>query len=198
MQKLVIASNNAHKIREIKQILAPWFTNVVSMQDAGLDLDIVEDGETFEENSLIKAKAVFEALEGTCAVLADDSGLSVDTLAGAPGVYSARYAGSHDDAANNKKLLFALKDVPDEKRTAAFVCVITLVRPNCEPLLVRGESRGVIARSLSGSNGFGYDPLFFVPRLQKSFAELSEQEKNAISHRGRALALLREALESGK
>lgn len=193
--KLVIASNNMHKVKEIRQILSPWFLDVVPMGDAGLALDVVEDGETFEENSLKKAREVFDALGGACAVLADDSGLAVDALFGAPGVYSARYAGGHDDAANNEKLLFEMKDVPDGRRGAKFVCVISLIRPGREPLVLRGECKGVIARSLSGNNGFGYDPLFFVPELGKTFSELSDEEKNAISHRGRALALLRLALE---
>jgi len=194
--KLVIASNNAHKVREIRQILTPWYQDVLTMKDAGLSLDVAEDGQTFEENSLKKAQAVFDALGGKCAVLADDSGLSVDALGGAPGVLSARYAVEHDDAANNEKLLKEMQNVPDNERGARFVCVVTLIQPGKEPLVLRGECEGMIARSLSGQNGFGYDPLFYVPALGKTFSELSDEEKNAVSHRGNALALLRSALES--
>jgi XTP/dITP diphosphohydrolase len=194
--ELVIASNNQHKVREIRQILSPWFSNVITMKDAGLTLDVVEDGQTFEENSLKKAKEVFDALCGRYAVLADDSGLSVDALNGAPGVLSARFAVEHDDAANNEKLLYEMRNVPDDERSARFVCVVTLIQPGKEPLVLRGECEGMIARSLSGQNGFGYDPLFYVPALGKTFSELSDEEKNAVSHRGNALALLRSALES--
>ena len=137
--KLIIASNNNHKITEIKQILSPWFADVISMGDAGISLEVVEDGQTFVENSLKKAREVFDALSGIYAVLADDSGLSVDALSGAPGVYSARFAREHDDAANNEKLLSLMKDVPDGKRSAKFVCVVSLIRPDSEPLVVRGE-----------------------------------------------------------
>jgi XTP/dITP diphosphohydrolase len=193
--KLVIASNNQNKVREIKQILSPWFSDVITMKDAGLALEVVEDGQTFEENSLKKAREVFDALDGKYAVLTDDSGLSVDALMGAPGVHSARYAGEHDDAANNEKLLCEMRGVPDGKRGAKFVCAMTLMRPEKEPLILRGECEGIIAHSLSGQNGFGYDPLFLVPTLGKTFAELTDEEKNAISHRGKALALLRHALE---
>jgi len=193
--KLVIASNNAHKVREIRQILTPWYQDVLTMKDAGLSLDVAEDGQTFEENSLKKAQAVFDALGGKCAVLADDSGLSVDALGGAPGVLSARYAVEHDDAANNEKLLKEMQNVPDNERGARFVCVVTLLRPGREALICRSECAGVIARAPSGENGFGYDPIFFLPALGKTFAELSGDEKNAISHRGKALQLLRRALE---
>lgn len=193
--KLVIASNNAHKVKEIKQILSPWFSDVLSMKEVGLCLEVEENGTSFEENSLKKAREVFDALNGQYAVLADDSGLSADALGGAPGVLSARYAVEHDDAANNEKLLNEMRNVPEEERTARFVCVVTLLRPGHDALVCRGECEGVIARAPSGKNGFGYDPLFFVPSLGRTFADLSEEEKNAISHRANALKSLRAALE---
>lgn len=192
MQTLIIASNNAHKIAEIKAILDGLFAPIVSLREAGIDIDVVEDGDTFEANALIKARAI-AALCPDSAVLADDSGLEVDALGGQPGVYSARYAGEgHDDAANNKKLLQALADVPDDERSARFVSAIALLRPGQDELVVRGSCDGVIGHAPRGTNGFGYDPLFVFPDRSQTFAELTEDEKNAISHRGRSLAMLRE------
>ncbi len=192
MQTLIIASNNAHKIAEIKAILDGLFAPIVSLREAGIDIDVVEDGDTFEANALIKARAI-AALCPDSAVLADDSGLEVDALGGQPGVYSARYAGEgHDDAANNEKLLQALADVPDDERSARFVSAIALLRPGLDELVVRGSCDGVIGHAPRGTNGFGYDPLFVFPDRSQTFAELTEDEKNAISHRGRSLAMLRE------
>lgn len=191
MKKIVLASSNQHKLKEIQAILSDFEFELETMADAGFgDKEIVEDGDTFEANSLIKAKAVFDALG--VASLADDSGLMVDYLDGAPGVYSARYAGEPTSyAKNNEKLLAALNGVPDSKRSAKFVTVLTLMFENGDTLVARGEVHGVIGHELVGSNGFGYDPLFIVPDLGKTFAELSEAEKNALSHRANALIVLR-------
>jgi len=194
MKKIVLASSNQHKLKEIQAILSDFEFELETMADAGFgDKEIVEDGDTFEANSLIKAKAVFDALG--VASLADDSGLMVDYLDGAPGVYSARYAGEPTSyAKNNEKLLAALNGVPDSKRSAKFVTVLTLMFENGDTLVARGEVHGVIGHELVGSNGFGYDPLFIVPDLGKTFAELSEAEKNALSHRANALIVLREMI----
>ena len=193
--RLIIASNNAHKVTEIKAILAPYFNSIQSLKDAGIDIEVVEDGKTFAENALKKAREVL-AVSDADAALSDDSGLEVDALCGAPGVYSARYAGEgHDDAANNEKLLTEMKDVPMDKRTCRFVSAVSLVRRNCEPITVIGTVEGKLLFSPRGTGGFGYDPLFLYEPSGKSFAELSAQEKNEISHRARALAALREAME---
>lgn len=194
MEKIVLASANQHKLKEIQAILSDFDYKLVTMAEAGYgDDDIIEDGATFEENSKIKAMAVFGRL-GTAA-LADDSGLEVDYLEGAPGVYSARYAGEpKSDARNNEKLLAALDGVPFEKRSARFVTVLTLVFDNGETLIARGEVEGIIGFEPKGTNGFGYDPLFIVPELGKSFAELEDVEKNALSHRSNALKVLREMI----
>ena len=193
--RLIIASNNAHKVTEIKAILAPYFNSIQSLKDAGIDIDVVEDGKTFAENALKKAREVL-AVSDADAALSDDSGLEVDALFGAPGVYSARYAGEgHDDAANNEKILREMKDVPLDKRACRFVSAVSLVRRNREPITVIGTVEGKLLFSPRGTGGFGYDPLFFYEPSGKSFAELSAQEKNDISHRARALAALREAME---
>lgn len=167
MQKVVLASGNKHKLEEIQEILKDYRLTLETMHDAGLvDYEIVEDGDTFEANSLIKAKAVMDELG--IDTIADDSGLEVDALDGAPGVYSARYAGEHADyLANNEKLLKELKDVPDEKRTARFVTVLTMLFKSGDTIVVRGEVEGVIGHEAKGENGFGYDPLFIVPELKK-------------------------------
>ncbi|MCK5764320.1 MAG: XTP/dITP diphosphatase [Clostridiales bacterium] len=194
MKKVILASNNSHKLEEMKKILSDFNYEVVTMEEAGLiNFEIVEDGKTFEENSLIKAKAVLEKLgEPT---IADDSGLMVDYLDGEPGVYSARYAGknvSYED--NNKKLLGVLEEVPFLERKAKFVSVITMLFPSGDEIVVRGEIKGNIALMESGENGFGYDPLFYISELKKTFAELSSEEKNEISHRAKALKILKEKL----
>ena len=194
MKKIILASGNQHKLKEIQSILKDFEFELVTMADAGFgDEEIIEDGDTFEANSLIKAKAVYEKLG--LASLADDSGLSVDFLDGAPGVYSARYSGEpKSDQRNNEKLLAALKDVPLDQRTARFVTVITLMFENGDTLVARGEVEGRIGFEPSGSNGFGYDPLFEVPALGKTFAELTEDQKNAMSHRGNALIVLKQMI----
>lgn len=193
--KLIIASNNRHKVKEIKQILTPWFTEVLSLNEAGVDIDVEEDGATFEENADKKAREVFAYLGGGCAVLSDDSGIEIDALGGAPGVYSARYCGVHgNDEANNALVLKNMENVEDGKRTGRYVCAIALYRPDCAPIVLRGTCEGVIARDEKGENGFGYDPLFYLPDRGCTMAQISDEEKNAISHRGNALELLRQKL----
>lgn len=195
---LIVASNNAHKIEEIKNILSPWFQNIVSMGEKNIDVEVVEDGKTFEENALKKAREI-QALLPDCFVMADDSGLEVDALNGAPGVYSARFAGEgHDDEANNDKLLDLLKNVPEEKRKARFVCAVAFCGPDVDPFVLRGTCEGSIAYERRGREGFGYDPLFIVEGNGKTFGELSEEEKAKLSHRGRALLLLRDELRMRK
>lgn len=196
MKKAILASNNKHKLEEIYDILKDFEYELISMNDAGLvDFEIVEDGDTFEENSLIKAKAVFDKL-GIVAI-ADDSGLMVDYLNGAPGVYSARYAGEPSDYnKNNEKLLQELEGVPLKERTARFVSVITMLFSDGKAITVRGEAEGYIGFEYKGDNGFGYDPLFIDMISGKTFAELSSKEKNTISHRAKALELLKKELSN--
>jgi len=186
---LIIASNNANKVREIKQIIGDRFT-LYTMKDKGIDIDIEETGATFAENALIKASTICR-MTGTPA-LADDSGLCVEILHGAPGVYSARYAGEqHDDAANRRKLLHALAATPDEKdRKAYFATNIVLYYPDSHYLTVEGRVDGYILTCETGTNGFGYDSLFYSYDLGKSFGMATADEKNIVSHRARALRKL--------
>ncbi len=194
--KLLIASNNAHKVREIEEILAGYFDEMVTMREAGLDIDVVEDGATFRENAVKKATEILEK-SGFDAALADDTGLCVDALDGAPGVYSARYAGEgHDTLANNALLMENMKDVPDEQRTCRFSCCVALARKGQPVLVAEGKAEGMLLRAPAGENGFGYDPYFFYPPLGKTFAELTAQEKNSVSHRRAALDALRKALDA--
>ena len=191
--KLIIASNNAHKLTEMKAILAPFFEDIQSMREAGIEHETVEDGSTFMENALKKARELAE-LSGCCAI-ADDSGLCVDALGGAPGIFSARYSGTHgDDQANNRKLLKELEGVKD--RGAHYTCAIALVLPDGKTVTAEDYLYGEIARDARGSNGFGYDPLFIIPELGKRTAEISAEEKNRISHRGKALRRLVQKLEA--
>ncbi len=190
--KLVLASKNAKKLKEMNEILSGMGVEVCSQADAGVDVDVEETGTTFEENSRLKAQAVMEA-SGLPAI-ADDSGLCVDALNGAPGVYSARYGGEGLDDAGRYRLL--LSSMPAGKpRTAKFVSVITCCFPNGDVLTARGECPGTIAFAPMGEGGFGYDPVFFLPKLKKTFAQLSPEEKNAISHRGKALEAFQAKLE---
>ncbi len=192
--ELLIATNNKGKVREIKEILKGLDMEVFSLADKGIDVDVIEDGTTFEENSMKKASEIFKI--ANCITVADDSGLEVDALDGAPGVYSARYAGEGaTDEEKYTKLLNELKDVPDEKRTARFVSVVAVILPDGTKTTLRGECEGFIIREPAGSGGFGYDPVFFVPELNKTFSEVTLEEKNQISHRGKAFKKLREYLE---
>lgn len=189
---LIIASNNKNKVKEIKEIFTGIFDNVYSLADKHINIDIEENGSTFEENALIKARTICELTGMT--TLADDSGLEVDALGGEPGIYSARYAGEgHDDAANNQKLLKAMEEVTDRK--AHFTCAVALCSPNGDITTARGEVQGYILNEAVGDNGFGYDPLFFSTELGKSFAIATKEEKNAISHRGRALQKLKKLIK---
>lgn len=194
MGRIVFATGNAGKIREINAIMADTGMEVVSMKDAGIQTDIEENGSTFEENALIKARAV-AALTNDI-VMADDSGLEIDHLNGEPGILSARYLGEDTSYhVKNADLIRRLEGVPDEQRTARFVCVIAAVLPDGRELTVRSTIEGRIGYEEKGTNGFGYDPIFYVPEFQKTTAELTEAEKNAVSHRGKALRLMKEELK---
>lgn len=189
MNKILIASNNQNKIREIKQVTDKFPIEIISLKEAGIDKDIDETGKTFKENAFIKANEIYKSIKGNMMVLADDSGLMVDALDGLPGVYSARFAGEHgNDKKNNEKLLHLLKGKPLEERSAKFVCAIVLIVNDKEIINVEGEIKGYIIEKELGYNGFGYDPLFLVPEYNMTFAEMDSKRKNSISHRGRALA----------
>lgn len=191
--KMVLASQNAHKLVEMGHILGEYGVELVLQSQLGLHIDVEETGTTFEENSLLKARAVMEA-SGMPAI-ADDSGLCVDALNGAPGVYSARYGGEGlDDTGRYRLLLENLRGQMD--RRGKFVSVVTACFPNGDVLTARGECPGAIAYAPQGDNGFGYDPVFFVPELRKTFAQLTEEEKNRISHRGNALKEFKMKLET--
>ena len=189
MQKIVVATNNKGKLKEFNRLCEGLGMEVLSLADFPQIGEIVEDGKTFDENALIKARAVYRATG--LAAIGDDSGLEVDYLGGAPGIYSARYSGEHgNDKANNEKLLNELLGVPTDKRTARFRCSIGFVTREGKEYVVDGSCEGVILTEVQGERGFGYDPLFFVEENGKSFAELSLDEKNSISHRGKANAKL--------
>lgn len=191
--KLAIATNNQHKLQEIRAILGDSFEELLSLKDLGINVDVEETGSTLEENALIKARAIL-ALSGI-ATLADDTGLMVDALRGAPGVYSARYAGEeHDDAKNRALLLKNLDGVKD--RSAHFATVIALCYPDGKTLTASGRVNGEILLSERGTEGFGYDSLFFSTELGKTFAEATQAEKNSVSHRGRALRAMLELVKS--
>lgn len=190
MKQVVIATKNRGKVKDFETLFHPLGYEVVTMFDVAPDMEIEETGTTFEENAILKAEALSNALGKM--VIADDSGLAVDALAGEPGVYSARYAGDHDDEANIVKLLANLEGVTD--RTARFVCVMAVAAPNQSTYTVRGECVGEITTAKLGDNGFGYDPIFFVPQLQKTMAQLTAAQKGEISHRGNALRKLQATL----
>lgn len=192
-QRIIFATGNKNKIREIHEILGDLGWEILSMKEAGIDLDIVEDGTTFEENALIKAKAV--AAQCNDIVLADDSGLEIDYLNKEPGIYSARYMGEDTSYhIKNEKLIERLEGVPDEKRTARFVCAIAAAFPDGTMKTVRAAMEGRIGYKESGENGFGYDPIFYLPEYGCTSAELSMEEKNKISHRGKALRMIKDEL----
>ncbi len=191
--RLVVATGNAHKLREIAEIFTRF--EVLSQKQMGFDEEVEETGVTFAENALIKARAAAKALG--CIVLADDSGLCVDCLGGAPGVYSARYSGEHGNDKENRRILLANMQGKKE-RDAHFACAMALVQPNGEYLLSEGRTEGFILEREEGEGGFGYDPLFFSTDLQKSFGVATAAEKNSVSHRYRALVALRALLDGKK
>ncbi len=200
MKKLIIASNNKKKIKELKAIVENLGWDVKSLADENIDIEVEEDGLTFEANAEKKAREIYDFLikrgDKNFAVLSDDSGLEVDCLNGAPGVYSARYAGEHgNDAANNKKLLEELKNVKGKDRRGRFVCAIALIDTNGNSNIVRGTVEGLIMEELNGEGGFGYDPLFYYEPANMTFAELEASEKNKISHRANALKKIEEYLK---
>ena len=200
MKKLILASNNKKKIEEIKGILEDLNLEVKSLKDEGINIEVEEDGKTFKENSFKKANEIKEYLlkkgEKDFIVMADDSGLEVDYLNGEPGVYSARYAGEHgNDDKNNKKLLKVLEGVEDKDRGARFVCHITLINDLGKSTDFAGTVNGRIIKELNGKGGFGYDPLFFNEEINKTFGEATKEEKNKISHRGKALKILKEEIQ---
>lgn len=192
--KIVFATGNAGKMKEIRVIMQDLGMEILSMKEAGIETDIVEDGKTFEENALIKAQAIAKFTDAI--VLADDSGLEIDYLNKEPGVYSARYLGedtSYDE--KNANLLKRLEGVEKEKRTARFVCAIAAVLPDKTVLQTRGTIEGYIGEKPMGENGFGYDPIFYVEEYHCSTAELTMEQKNALSHRGKALRAMKEELK---
>ncbi|MFF2755096.1 XTP/dITP diphosphatase [Psychrobacillus sp. NPDC058041] len=193
MKNIIIATKNKGKAKDFEALFGPLGYEVLTLHDVADDMDVEETGTTFEENALIKATALSERLQTM--VIADDSGLEIDALDGRPGIYSARYAGEEkSDEANIDRVLEELINVEKSERTARFVCAIAVVSPNLEPLTVRGTCEGVIAKERKGTNGFGYDPIFYVPSENRMMAELSSDEKGAISHRGNAIKKLSENL----
>ena len=193
-RKIIFATGNQDKMKEIQMILEDLGIVVSSMKEAGIDVDIVEDGTAFEENAMIKAEAIAKLTDAI--VLADDSGLEIDYLNKEPGIYSARYAGTDTSyEIKNNLLLQRLEGVPDEKRTARFVCAIAAVFPDGSKETVRGTIEGRIGYEIAGEHGFGYDPIFYLPEYGCTTAELDPEKKNELSHRGKALRLMREIIE---
>ena len=196
MVRIIFATGNQDKMREIREILSEPGTEILSMKEAGLELDIVEDGTSFEENAMIKAAALAKSIqEEHTVVLADDSGLEIDYLNKEPGIYSARYMGEDTSyEIKNQNLIHRLEGVPKEQRTARFVCAIAAVFPDVTSCVTRGTIEGYIGWEPAGENGFGYDPIFYVDEYQCSTAQLSREKKNQLSHRGKALRAMREKL----
>jgi XTP/dITP diphosphohydrolase len=193
--KIIFATGNEDKMKEIRMILSDLGMPILSMKEAGIHVDVVEDGTTFEENALIKVTEIAKYVEN-CIVLADDSGLEIDYLNKEPGIYSARYAGvdtSYD--IKNQLLLDRLAGVPDEKRTARFVCAIAAAFPDGTTEVVRGTIEGIIGHEIIGENGFGYDPIFYLPQYGLTTAQISPELKNDLSHRGNALRAMRVIME---
>ncbi|MCL2559243.1 MAG: XTP/dITP diphosphatase [Turicibacter sp.] len=194
MSQIVIATHNLGKVREFQSLLEKHHVTVKSLYDINYEEEIEETGVTFEENALIKARAIAERFNVTA--LADDSGLEIDALGKRPGVYSARFAGEQrSDADNMDKVLIEMAGVEQDHRRARFVCVLAVVDPKGKEIIVRGECEGVILHEKRGNSGFGYDPIFYLPELKKTMAELSKEEKNAISHRANAFKLLEERID---
>ena len=196
MVRIIFATGNQDKMREIREILSEPGTEILSMKEAGLELDIVEDGTSFEENAMIKDAALAKSIqEEHTVVLADDSGLEIDYLNKEPGIYSARYMGEDTSyEIKNQNLIHRLEGVPKEQRTARFVCAIAAVFPDGTSCVTRGTIEGYIGWEPAGENGFGYDPIFYVDEYQCSTAQLSREKKNQLSHRGKALRAMREKL----
>ena len=196
--KIIFATGNQNKMKEIRMILQDLGMEILSMKEAGISVDIEENGATFEENALIKASAIAEIPEVktmNAIVLADDSGLEIDYLNKEPGIRSARYAGTDTSyLIKNNLLLSRVKGVPDEERTARFVCAIAAVFPNGEKEVVRGTMEGRVAYEIAGANGFGYDPIFYLPEFGCTSAELSPEKKNELSHRGKGLRMMRKIM----
>ena len=192
MKSIILASNNKDKVKEVKEILKGY--DIISMKEAGIDVDIEENGTTFEENALIKARAIMK-LTGQI-TMADDSGLEIDYLNKAPGVYSARFMG-HDTSYDikNKALIQKLEGVKGSDRSGRFVCAIAVCFPDGREIVKRGTMEGLIAEEIKGDNGFGYDPIVYLPEYGRTSGELAPEEKNKISHRGKALALIKEELD---
>lgn len=194
MKKIIFATSNEGKMKEIRDILKDLEIELLSLKDAGLDLEIEENGTTFEDNAIIKAKYVME-LTGEM-VLADDSGLEVDYMDKAPGVYSARFLGENTSYdIKNQYIIDQLATAGEEERSARFVCVIAFAVPGCEIVTRRADIEGVIGKEIVGGNGFGYDPIFFLPEYQCTTAQLSPEQKNVISHRGKALEAMKEEIK---
>ena len=200
MKQIIFATGNIGKMREIRSILDDLRVPVLSMKEAGIQVDIEENGTSFEENALIKARAVAAAEEARdSVVLADDSGLEIDALNGEPGIYSARYLGEDTPYdVKNRELISRLDGVPEDRRTARFVCAIAAVLADGREFTVRGVIEGRIGYEQKGQGGFGYDPIFYVPEYGKTTAEMSPEEKNLISHRGKALMLMKEVLKDNE
>ena len=200
MRQIIFATGNIGKMREIRSILDDLRVPVLSMKEAGVQIDIEENGTSFEENALIKARAVAAAEKARGSViLADDSGLEIDALNGEPGIYSARYLGEDTPYdVKNRELISRLEGVPEDRRTARFVCAIAAVLADGRELTVRGVIEGRIGYEQKGQGGFGYDPIFYVPEYGKTTAEMSPEEKNLISHRGKALMLMKEVLKDNE
>lgn len=196
MKKIIFATGNENKMIEIRMILADAGYEILSQRQAGIDIDVVEDGTTFEENAIIKATAISKCKEAEgCIVLADDSGLEVDYLDKAPGIYSARYEGVDTPySIKNQIILDRVAEAKGDERSARFVCAIAAVFPDGHVETRRGTIEGQIAYEPAGENGFGYDPIFYVPEFGKTTAQLSPEEKNKVSHRGRALTMIKEVL----
>ncbi|WP_040228983.1 XTP/dITP diphosphatase [Bhargavaea cecembensis] len=191
MKEVIIATKNKGKAKDFETLLAPYGVRVLTLHDVAEDLDVEETGTTFRENARLKAETVAERLGKM--VIADDSGLAVDALGGRPGVYSARFSGPDaTDGKNIEKLLEELADVPDEERTARFICVLAVSGPGRETHYYEGSCEGRIMRTPSGDNGFGYDPVFYVPNEERTMAQLTPEEKAAVSHRGAAIRQLEE------
>ncbi|QHJ71635.1 XTP/dITP diphosphatase [Planococcus halotolerans] len=193
MKEIIIATKNKGKAKDFEELLEPMGYKVLTLHDVAPHLDVEETGETFEENAVLKAETIAQELQAT--VIADDSGLEIDALNGEPGVYSARYSGEEkNDDSNIDKVLQKLVQVPDDEKTARFRCVLALASPGKETIIFEGAVDGLITDERKGDNGFGYDPIFYVPALEKTMAEMKPSEKAAVSHRGNAIRELGKAM----